>query len=228
MLRQLAPDLWVIERPLRFAGLEVGTRMSVIALEDGSLLLHSPLRPDPELREELDALGPVRFAVAPNRFHHLYVADCVSAYPELQCFCAPGLERKRSDIGWDGILGDEAPEAWAGQLDQIPFQGFPLANEVLFFHRSSRTLLAADLVYNVGAKAAPLTRLFFRLLGGYGRFGPTRLERLMIRDRSAARASLERILEWDFERVILAHGELLERGGPAALRAGYAWLLDGE
>ena len=152
----------------------------------------------------------------------------MSAYPELQCFCAPGLERKRSDIGCDGILGDEAPEAWAGQLDQIPFQGFPLANEVLFFHRSSRTLLAVDLVYNVGAEAAALTRLFFRLLGSYGRFGSTRLERLMIRDRAAARVSLERILEWDFERVILAHGEVLERGGPAALRAGYAWLLDGE
>jgi len=228
MLRRLAPDLWVIERPLRFAGLEVGTRMSVISLKDGSLLLHSPIRPDPELREELDALGPVRFAVAPNRFHHLYVADCVSAYPELQCFCAPGLEQKRSDITWQGILGDEAPAAWAGQLDQIPFQGFPLANEVLFFHRSSRTLLAADLVYNVGAEASALTRLFFRLLGGYGRVGATRLERLLIRDRSAARASLERILEWDFERVILAHGEVLERGGPAALRAGYAWLLNGD
>ncbi len=89
MLQRLAPDLWVIERPLRFAGLEVGTRMSVIALEDGSVLLHSPIHPDPELREELDALGPVRFAVAPNRFHHLFMADCVSAYPELQCFCAP-------------------------------------------------------------------------------------------------------------------------------------------
>jgi hypothetical protein len=228
MLRQLAPDLWVAERPLRFAGLEVGTRMSVIALEDGGLLLHSPIPPDPELREELDALGPVRFAVAPNRFHHLYVADCVSAYPELQCFCAPGLERKRSDIAWDGILGDEAPEAWAGQLDQICFRGFPLANEVLFLHRSSRTLLTADLVYNIGAESAAATRVFFRLLGGYGRLGPTRLERLLIRDRTAARGSLERILEWDFDRVILTHGEVLERGGPAALRAGYTWLLDRE
>jgi hypothetical protein len=228
MLRQLASDLWVIERSLRFAGLEVGTRMSVIQLEDGSLLLHSPVRPDPELRKELDALGPVRFAVAPNRFHHLYVGDCLSAYPELQCFCAPGLERKRSDIAWDGVLGDEAPAAWAGQLDQIAFQGFPLANEVLFFHRSSRTLLTADLVYNVGPEAAAPTRLAFRLLGGYGHAGPTRLERWMIRDRAAARASLERILEWDFERVILSHGEVLERGGPAALRAGYAWLLKGE
>lgn len=228
MLRRLAPDLWVIEGPLRYAGLEVGTRMSVIQLEDSSLFLHSPIRPDPELREELDALGPVRFAVAPNRFHHLFMADCASAYPELQCFCAPGLEQKRGDIAWDGILGDEAPEAWAGQLDQILFQGFPLANEVLFLHRSSRTLLAADLVYNVGAEAAALTRLFFRLLGGYDRFGPTRLERLLIRDRAAARASLERALEWDFERVILAHGEVLERGGPQALRAGYAWLLEGK
>lgn len=29
-------------------------------------------------------------------------------------------------------------------------------------------------------------------------------------DRKAARASLQRILQWDFARVILAHGDLIE------------------
>jgi hypothetical protein len=33
------------------------------------------------------------------------------------------------------------------------------------------------------------------------------------------------VLAWDIERVIVSHGEILERGGRAALRAGYAWLL---
>ncbi|KIG15533.1 hypothetical protein DB30_05556 [Enhygromyxa salina] len=46
--------------------------MTVIRLDDGRLLLHSPIRCTPELREELDALGSVAFVAAPNRFHHLF------------------------------------------------------------------------------------------------------------------------------------------------------------
>jgi glyoxylase-like metal-dependent hydrolase (beta-lactamase superfamily II) len=63
------------------------------------------------------------------------------------------------------------------------------------------------------------------VLGSYRRFGPSRFDPLLIRDRAAARLSLERILAWDFDRVILAHGDVVERGGRAALREGYAWLL---
>ncbi len=70
-----------------------------------------------------------------------------------------------------------------------------------------------------------MTRLAFRALRAYDRFGPSILERLLIRDRTAARKSLERILEWDFDRVIVAHGEVRENAGREGLRAGYAWLL---
>jgi hypothetical protein len=37
--------------------------------------------------------------------------------------------------------------------------------------------------------------------------------------------ALERIPAWDFDRVVIAHGEVLESGEPDALRAGNAWLL---
>jgi hypothetical protein len=225
MLRELAPSLWVTERPLRFAGIQVGTRMTTVRLRDGDLLLHSPVALDPELRKELDALGPVRYAVGPNRFHHLYLGDYLAAYPDVQLFGAPGLETKRKDLPWAGMLGDDAPPAWASDLHQVLFRGFPLANEVAFFHPSSRTLILADLVFNVGENAPAPTRFAFRLLGSHGRFGPTLLERIGMRDRAAARASLERILEWDFDRVVLAHGDVLPSGGREAVRAGYAWLL---
>ena len=56
-------------------------------------------------------------------------------------------------------------------------------------------------------------RLFCWLVGASGRFGPHRIIRLGIRDRGAARASLDRILQWDFERVIVTHGDVLEHGG---------------
>ena len=74
-LRELSENIWIVERRQRFYGLEVGTRMTVIRLADGSLLLHSPVRLRPELRSELDAVGRVRYAVAPNRVHHLYAGE---------------------------------------------------------------------------------------------------------------------------------------------------------
>lgn len=214
-----------MERPQRFYGLEVGTRMTVIRLADGSLLLHSPVELDAALRRELDAIGRVRFAVAPNRVHHLYAGRVAEAYPDARLWVGPGLERKRPDLVFDGVLSDEAPAEWKGQLDQVFFRGRPYENEVVFFHRASRTLILCDLAFNFGPRAAAPTRLLMRLLRSYGRFGPSKLDPLLIRDRRAARQSLERILGWDFDRVVVAHGDVLESGGREALREGYSWLL---
>jgi len=224
-LRELAKEIWVADRPQRFYGLEVGTRMTVIRLADGSLLLHSPIELDADLRRELDALGRVRFAVAPNRVHHLYAGKVADAYPESRLWIGPGLERKRPDLVYVSVLGDDAPVEWSGQVDQTFFRGRPYENEVVFFHRASRTLMLCDLAFNFGPRAAAPTRLLMKLMRSYGRFGPSKLDLLLIRDRSAARQSLERILGWDFDRVVVAHGDVLESGGHEALREGYSWLL---
>jgi len=226
MLRPLSTDIWVAERPQRFYGLEVGTRMTVIRLRDGSLLLHSAVRIDPDLGRALDAIGRVRFVVAPNRVHHLYAGLVAEVYPDARLWLAPGLERKRPDLVFAGILGDDAPPEWRNQVDQTFFRGRPYENEVVFLHRASRTLVMCDLAFNFGPRAATATRLLMTLLRSYGRFGPSALDPLLIRDRAAARASLQRILAWDFDRVVVAHGEVLETGGHEALRRGYAWLLD--
>jgi hypothetical protein len=224
-LRELAKDIWIAERPQRFYGLEVGTRMTVIRLADGSLLLHSPVALDPDLRRELDSIGRVRFAVTPNRVHHLYAGEVAGAYPEARLWVAPGVERKRPDLEFVGVLGDEAPAEWKDEVDQVFFRGRPYENEVVFLHGASHTLIMCDLAFNFGPRAAAPTRLLMRLLRSYGRFGPSRLDPLLIRDRRAARQSLERILAWDFDRVVVAHGDVLESGGRDALRQGYSWLL---
>ena len=223
--RPIGENIWIVERPQRFYGLEVGTRMTVIRLADGSLLLHSPVRLDAELRRELDAISPVRFAVAPNRVHHLYAGKVADAYPEARLWIAPGLERKRPDLKYVAILGDDAPIEWRGQVDQTFFSGRPYENEVVFCHRVSRTLIMCDLAFNFGPRAAAPTRVLMRLIRSYGSFGPSKLDPWLIRDRAAARQSLERILSWDFDRIIVAHGDVLESGGRDALRRGYSWLL---
>jgi hypothetical protein len=224
-LRELASDIWVAERPQRFYGLEVGTRMTVIRLADGGLLLHSPVALDTRLRAELDAIGRVRFVVAPNRVHHLYAGRVAETYPDARLWVGPGVERKRPDLVYVAVLSDEAPPEWRGQVDQVFFRGRPYENEVVFCHRASRTLILCDLAFNFGPRAALPTRLLMGLIRSYGRFGPSTLDPWLIRDRAAARASLERILAWDFDRVVVAHGEVLEHGGHEALRHGYRWLL---
>jgi hypothetical protein len=224
-LRALAPDLWVADRPQKFYGLPVGTRMTVIRLADGSLLLHSPVELDAGLRRELEAVGRVRYAVAPNRVHHLYAGRVTESYPDARLWIGPGVERKRPDLVYVAVLGDEAPVEWRDQVDQVFFAGRPYENEVTFFHRASRTLILCDLAFNLREGTAFVTRWLMRSIRSYGHFGPSTLDPWLIKDRAAARASLERILAWDFDRVIVAHGDVLETGGHEQLARGYRWLL---
>jgi len=226
-MKQLHSDLWITDSPLRFLGLEVGTRMTVVRLPGRKLLLHSPIPATADVVREVKALGPIAYLVAPNKLHHLFVAEWQRACPEASLYVAPGLDTKRADLSIAGVLGDESEPGWRGVVDQIVLGGFPFANEVVFFHRPSATLIATDLAFNVGSSSPALTRLFFRLAGTYGRLSPTLLERLMVRDRTAFRHSLERILEWPFERVVVAHGEVSEKGGREELVRGYSWLLGG-
>ena len=225
MLRQLAPDLWVAESPLRFFGLAVGARMAVIRLAGGRLLVHSPIAAAPDLVREVQALGTVAVLVAPNRLHHLFAGEWQRVFPEASLYVAPGLDRKRPDLKITGVLGDAPERAWAETVDQVFVAGMPWTNEVVFFHRPSATLVASDLAFNVGPGSLPLTRIAFRLGGAYGRLTPTLFERLLVRDRAAFRRSLARILEWPFERVVVAHGEVCERNGKAELARGYSWAL---
>ena len=223
-LEQLTPELWVARRPLRLLVGDIGTRMTVIRLRDGSLFLHSPVRLDDETRVALDALGPVRAVVAPNLHHHFFVGGYARAYPGARIHGPPGLAKKRQDLRFDGVLGDEAPPQWRSEIDQHVFRGAPAISEVVFHHRASRTLMLTDLAFNVPHGGAAGARLFHWLVGATGRFGPHRLVRLGIRDRRAARASLETMLRWDFDRIIVTHGEVLETSAKERLAAAFSFL----
>ena len=231
--RNLAPSLWIVDQP-DFGGLaRIGTRMTVIRLADGGLFLHSPTRLDDETRQALDALGNVRAVIAPSRAHHLFVADYIKTWPLAKLYGPPGLTGDiqdfrgrfgaRRDLKLDSILGDEAHPEWAGQIEQHLFKGARALNEVVFFHPSSRSVIFTDLVFNVPADAKG-GRVFYTVVGAMGRFGPHRMVRLMIRDRVAARESVARILRWDFNRVIVTHGNVLESGGPAKFAEAFSFL----
>jgi len=195
--------------------------MTVIRLGDGRLVLHSPVPITPELRRELDALGPVGFIVVPEA-HGAFAGPATRSFPSAELLAAPSPPRRRRSLPFHASLADRPPAAWAGQVESLLVQGFRL-HEVVLFHRSSRTLVLTDLCFNIHRSESPLARLFFRANVMWRRFGPSRIIRgLAVSDRSALRQSLERLLEWDFDRIVPGHGDVIENRGPAALRA--AWL----
>ncbi len=223
-LRQLTENLWVAERPLPIAVGDIGARMTVVRLPSGGLWVHSPIRLDDATRTALDALGPVQAVVAPSKMHHLFAGAYPKAYPDAQLFGAPGLARKRPDLSFAGRLGDQPDALWADVIDQHVFAGAPGMNEVVFVHRPSATLILTDLAFNVAKEATRGARVFYWLVGAAGKFGPHRLVRMMIRDHAAARASVQRILEWEFDRVIVSHGAVLDTGGHARVEQAFAFL----
>jgi hypothetical protein len=218
-----APDLWSIEYELAWQGgaIPIPVRMTVLRLADRRLVLHSPAPLSPELRAGLDALGRVGFLVIPWA-HGMYAEAAARSYPGAQLLAAPKPPARRKSLAFHGSLADDPPAAWAGQIETHLVRGFRL-NEVVLFHRPSRTLVITDLCFHVQRSSSRAARLFFRANGMWQRFGPSRLIRLLVpSNRAELRRSIEQILAWDFERVVPGHGDVLERGGPAALRA--AWL----
>jgi len=223
-LRQLATDLWVATRPLPIAVGDVGARMTVIRTR-GDLLLHSPIALDDATKRAVDALGAVRWIVAPNKAHHLFVAPWATAYPNAAT-CAPqGLGEKRRDLRFVHTLdAGPKPESWPDDVDYLLVEGAPLLNELAMLHPPSRTLVLTDLVFNVHAGASNRARFFHWVVGATDRFGPHRLIRGSFRNRSAVRQSIERVLAWDFDRIVMSHGDVLETGGRAAMERAFAFL----
>jgi len=83
-----------------------------------------------------------------------------------------------------------------------------------------------DLAFNLPEGKVWGVLLLFELTGGGGRFGPTRLGRLAIRDKKAALKSLKTILERDFDRINVTHGDIVETGGKAKMKKAFAPILD--
>jgi hypothetical protein len=222
-LQPFAQNIWTALAPHAFMGLHVGTRMTVIRLSSGKLLLHSPIPLKSELRAAIDALGPVAHIVCPNQFHHMYAAEAVMAYPQATLHGPAALQRKRKDLRFGAVLTDQPHPDWRDDLELLTIEGCMLG-ETIFYHRATRTLIACDLVENFHQSTHWLTRNYLRLGGVLGRVGWHPLLRIAYRDRKRARACVDRVLAWPFERVALAHGELLTENAHASVREGLAWL----
>ncbi|MBX3579829.1 MAG: DUF4336 domain-containing protein [Rhizobiaceae bacterium] len=225
------PNIWVADGPtvVAAAGFHYPTRMCLMRLANADLVVWSPVALSEQLREAVQAIGPVRFLVAPNSLHHSFLGDWQKAYPEALVFAPPGLREKRPDIRFDGDLAEGAMAAWEGEIDVAIVRGNRITTEVVLFHRDSATAIFADLLQQFPAGWFKGWRALVARLDLMVAAEPQvpRKFRLAFTDRQAAREGLGRVLAWPVQNVVMAHGPLVRGGGREFLKRAFGWLTGG-
>ncbi len=227
MLDQICPGIWGAEHDVRMpGGVIFRSRMTVVGLGDGGLLLHSPVPIDDALAARIDELGVVRWIVAPNDQHHLFAGEAAARYPQATLLGTQGARDNEPDVEFDAALEDGAPAEWAGRLEMIGIQGTRYWNEFVFYEPKSRTLICTDLVFNIHDIPNLATNLMLTLVGGKNRVVQTRSERwFLVKDRQLYADSIATVLEWDFDRLVMGHGRVVEAGGYEQLVEAVRWAL---
>jgi hypothetical protein len=224
-------QIWIHEYPVRYAGINLFGRMTIIKLDNGELIIHDPCKIDELIKSEIDKIGEVKYIVAPGSYHHLFVTDFQKKYPNAETFLCPGLERKRPDIKFEWILGNKADHRWEKDIDQVLIQGTKFIWEVAFFHKSSKTMILVDLLENIGDDyqhpASLLLRFWWKVIYKMWNNPKAAPEYQMGWGRKKiVKNGLNKLLGWEAERIILAHGELIENNVTNVLCAAWRKVLN--
>ena len=187
--------------------------MTVIRLRSGELLVHSPCAFDDSLTAEVAALGRVAAIIAPGNLDWLQdVRSCQRAFPDAANLLAPGSRSgPRVSLSTSSLAMTAA--ALAGELSQVALQGTrsmprsPSSPREPHPHprRPRRELHASDARHELIAPD-PDSRPRHVEPTEPGTRVPVCLGR-----QGASARGMERILAWDFERVILSHGDIIQR-----------------
>ena len=226
-LEPFAENIWIANGPtVRAVGIPFPTRMIAVRLGGGSWWVNSPVSVPRELLDDMTAEGPVRFLVAPTKLHVWRLKSWHALFPDAELWAPPQLPRQFERLPFAGILGDVPTASWADEFDQLVFRGNLFVEEVYFLHRESRTVIFGDFIQNhPPAKGRPMLNALFKLAGVASPEGGVPFDiRLSFTNRTLARRSLEKLLAWDFDKLILAHGVCVEEDAKAFVRRAFHWL----
>jgi len=223
-------QIWTAEYSVQLPFFPIKARMSIIRLDDGKLILHSPGPIDDTTAKAIAKLGSVAYIVAPGLLHHLHLTDAQRRFPQAKTFICPGIDQRIPKLSFDWILGPCPPAIWSSAIDQELIRGNRFVTEVAMFHKESKTLLLVDSIENYTDQTLDvswrLKVLFKFVLGAWNKARPAPEYRLGWKDVQVAQSSLQRILDWDFEKIILSHGDNIVRNAKAIARSAWTPPLD--
>lgn len=217
--------IWTLDRPVWFSGVRLRARTTIVRLEDRSLLIHSPCPPSDELVTQLRALGPVRWLIVPNCFHHLGTPAAASRFRDAQVVGPTSALRKNSALKLDVEIHDARFGEQVPEFDVLPLEGVPFLDETVLFHRPTQTLLGADIVLSATADDHWTWRWAARIMGCYEQLRVPPDVKKTIRDKAAASRSIRAMVERPARLLVVAHADVIRDGCGDRLAA--AWRLEG-
>jgi hypothetical protein len=228
-LQEFAKNVWVVDGPMvRDAGMMFTTRMTIVKLMDGSLWVESPVPVSYDTLRRMNDLGRVKYLLAGTPRHVWRLEGWHTLFPEAELWTSreTSFTLTKGELPLSGILGDSPQPGWRDDLDQLAFKGSPLIQEILFLHRESRTLILDDLIQTHQLqKGRPFHNLLLRLSDAIYPHGGVGIDiRLSFTHRNLARQSLEKLLSWDFDKLIIAHGPCLDKGAVPFVERAFRWL----
>ncbi len=227
MLEEFGPFIYAVDGPtVSFFGFPYPTRMAVVRLSSGDTWIWSPVALSDELAKAVEAIGPVRYIVSPNKIHHLFLAEWVERWPDARVYAPPGLAQRKPELHFDTELGDEPESEWAADIDQVIFHGSLAMEEVVFFHRTSQTAIICDLIQRHPESAMTGWKgLLMRLDGLVGEQGSTPREwRASFLRRRPTRAARDKLLGWKPERLLIAHGQCVQTDAAPVIAKALDWI----
>ncbi len=227
-LEVFGDNIWIAAgKTVPFYSLPYSTRMVVVRIPNDELLIYSPVDLVPSVKSALDELGQVKYLIAPNLLHHLFLPEWQAAYPDAKTYGTAGVIKKRADIRFDAELKNGESYPWSQELDHVLFTGSPAMEEALFFHHQSSTLLVADFVENFLPEAFnPVQRFVARITGILAPNGkmPIDWRFSFLFGKHQARGHFKTVLNWHPRQLVMAHGEPVKRDAEDFLRRSFRWL----
>jgi hypothetical protein len=220
MLTTITDGIWGFEQELRLPmGMRLPSRTTIVRRSDGGLVMHSPLGFDEDTATAIDDLGEVKTIVAPSCIHYLYLEAATKRWPKARVLGAAGLEKKPAVKGvafeplpHDGVVDGLGEDLLVRRIDGVPY-----ITEHVFLHRPTGSLVVTDLVFNVRRCSSWGMRLYLRCMGAWEKTAQSAIWRILTKDKAAAAESARAVLGWEFDRIVVAHGDVVTENAHATL-----------
>ena len=213
----LAENLWLLAYPLKMLGADLRRNVTLIRLRSGKMVIQSTAPFTPDDAAAIRALGEPGWLLDGILRHDTFARQGRAAFPGIPYLAPEGFSEV---VGFATTPIVPAPVDWDGELVALEIQGAPEARDTALLHVQSRSLILTELIFNFGRNEPVWTKLLLRVaVGGRHHPGMPRPVKAGVKDQAAFENSLAMILGWDFDRVNVGHGDVIERDGKVKLCA---------
>lgn len=254
VIRDVTPSITTFSTPFNRVGLmKIGGRGTLVKLKTGSLAVFSPVALTPEVKTKVSTMGTLKYIVALDIEHHIFISPWAKEYPTAEVIGMEGLPEKReADEMTRGVKFAHVFSAKNKNEMQISpefdaefdyeYMQSHMNKELLFVHKPTKTLIEADLIFNLpateqysksgqNANSGIFTKFFGSIMNTRG---DMIWQRRFIwyagggKDRAGFAESAKKINAWDFDRIIPCHGDVIETGGKSIFQRATAWFVEGK